>query len=930
MKKLQFNSYPQALGALAREINGREFSFDEYYVVLCPDRYTLAVEQALFCGGENSGGRGALDCEVLTLSRLSRRIAPASKTLSQEGGIMITARAIAAVKPNLGYYAKAAAFDDFAREAYTTIQQITASDVDISAIPATGATKIKLDDLSLIKAEYDKIKGEYSDSPDKLFALIDGASTSEFVKNTRFFAIGYYDMTKLIARVFSVLSGYAKSFTLYDAQPQNIKRNELDLFCAPDRISEYKQVATEIRDYVYGGGKYEDVSIVCASPRALKRILSEYDIPSYTDESKPLYATPPLTALDNIYKLCAAYKKRNAIDCTALVALCKNPYIGCDAFDAEKLLTYVATRGLTLVPADYEFNGDGGRAALRALSVVRAFLTQPNFCAAVKCVVELCDFSGVQEAKAQNGTDEVTPILSLVELLSRYGSGDFDTDAKAFFAAAQSVDVNTLPRERDCVTVTSISALRMTSVKKLFITDFNEGVMPQATPDTGLITDSELNALGGVIEPTVRKRNKSARDELKAVVYNADSVFIAYSAADGRAAAFIKELADKINEYDFSENSDVLLLSQDARFIAKYACVPAAAREIAARHLSCYYSSVDAATEKIEAYYAPFVDRVDLSHKPTISVSELSHWFTCPYSRFLRDAVGLEERRSGFGAPDFGIVVHDFMRRFVEKTPYDHSREAVKKIIDDVLDESDIHLDDAAYSRMVADAVDYAQANALILERGKYKVANTEYRFGGKTFGKSAGLEFIGFIDRFDVCEGRARIIDYKTGNKVFSIDRCLDGTDMQLPLYAYALPYDVTGMFYVRPTKRYSTADGVERAMSGCMVMDVDVACEYDTALEAGGAASDIVPVRLKVDKDSGEVVFFGRPSKSLLGADEFDKLITACKDNADVAADEIARGYICRSPVEGACDYCPYIGICGGGVPRVFDGAGEENEGD
>ncbi|MDE6294136.1 MAG: hypothetical protein K2L88_05905, partial [Clostridiales bacterium] len=124
MKKLQFDSYPQALTALAREINSREFSFDEYYVVLCPDRYTLAVEQALFCGEDGSENCGALDCEVLTLSRLSRRVSPLNKTLSQEGGIMITARAVAAAISKLGYYGRAAAFDDFAREAYTTIQQI--------------------------------------------------------------------------------------------------------------------------------------------------------------------------------------------------------------------------------------------------------------------------------------------------------------------------------------------------------------------------------------------------------------------------------------------------------------------------------------------------------------------------------------------------------------------------------------------------------------------------------------------------------------------------------------------------------------------------------------------------------------------------------------------------------------------------------------
>ncbi|MCH5155464.1 MAG: PD-(D/E)XK nuclease family protein [Clostridiales bacterium] len=912
IKNVQFQSYPQALCSLARKLNSRGFSPDEYYVVLCPDRYTQTVEQALFCG--NDGG-GALDLEVLTLSRLSRRVSPDTKTLSQEGGIMITARAVAAVKKELSYYARAAAFDDFAREAYMTVQQIVSSDVDISDIKASGSAQIKLDDLKLIKAEYDKIKGEYADAPDRLFSLIQNADCP-LIKKTHFFAIGYSDMTKLIARVFKSISANAKSFTLYGTPPCDEKRSSLDLLCAPDRISEYKQVAAEIRDYVYHGGKYEDIAIVCESPRALKRILNEYKIPTYTDESKPLFFTPPLSAIDNIYKLYTAQSKRKAIDCTALVALAKNPFIGCDTFEAELLQSDVGARALLFVPLDYEFNmGDG--AAKKVLSVLRAFCDCSDFGSAVKRVTEVCDFAAT--GRKAGDTDEITPIVNLVELLSRYGSGDFDTDAKAFLSAARAVNVNTLPRERDCVTVTVASTLRMTAVKKLFITDFNEGVMPPAIADTGLISDTELNMLGGVIEPTVKERNKQARYELKAVVNNAGSVYVSYSAADGKPAAILRDLAQNVNALDYSEICAALYISQDAQFIAKHASVPAAARELVARRLSVRANSVDAATQKSEAVFAPFCDRIQIKHRPTLSVSELSHWFSCPYYRFLHDTVGLAERKSGFGAPDFGIVVHDFMRRFVEKQPYDCSFTAVKKIMDEVLTENEIKTDDATYSRILADAVDYACENAHILNKGEYEVAQTEYRFGGKTLGNKAKFEFIGFIDRFDLCDDRARIIDYKTGDKEFDIKKCLDGTDMQLPLYAYALPYEVTGMFYVRAPKRYYTKSR-DRAMSGCMVKDVDVALEYDTELTTDGAASDIIPVRLRQD-ESGDTVFSGKANKALMDGDKFDALIKLCKANADIAADEIADGYICRSPIGKVCSYCPYTGICGGGELRSFD---------
>ncbi|MDE6029100.1 MAG: PD-(D/E)XK nuclease family protein [Clostridiales bacterium] len=998
-----FESYPEALSALTLALNKREFSPDEYYVVLCPDRYTLAVEQALFCG---EGGRGgALDLEVLTLSRLARRVAPAAKTLSQEGGIMITARAIAAVKDKLSYYGRAAAFDDFAREVYATIQQIVSSDPP-EKIEADGATQMKLDDLMLIKAEYDKIKAQSGiadgenqddgksrnakcmDASDKLYSLIAAAPTSKekVIDGVHFFAIGYAEPTKLISRVFSALAAPAKSFTLYDAPPIARRRGELDLFCAPDGISEYKRVAVEIRDYVDGGGDYDDIAVVCNNPRALKRILGEYEIPSYTDESKSLYSTQPLAAIDNIYKLYIALNKRNAVDCSALVALAKNPYAGCDRMQAEMLAFEVGRRALRYVSADFEFTGEGGVAAKRALGIVREFCACSSFGAAVGRVLDACKFAEVQRGQAERGTDVVTPIVGLVELLGRYGSGDFEVDARAFLSAARAVNVNTLPRERHCVTVTVPSALRMTAVKKLFITDFNEGVMPSAIADTGLISDAELDMLGGVIEPTCAVRNRRSRDELRAVVLNAKNVFVTYTSVGGKdggkvkgaaavslgsmsfihtgrpayakrnrergeakaividadrifdgkylkkkrlggmgkPATFIVDLAKKLRVYESAKCDDALLKTHDPAVIAKYAPVPAAAREVVARNLSRYASSVDAATEKCKAVYAPFADRINISHRPKLSSSEITNWFYCPYKRFLHDTVRLADRKRGFEANDFGTVLHGFMKKFLSTNPYDYSESAVEKLIDEVLTELEYELDPPTRRRVLANAAAFAQKNAYILSKGKYEVEKMECHFSGKTLGNRSKFEFSGDIDRYDLCGDRARIIDYKTGDKKFDIKQCLDGRDMQLELYAYALSdeYDVTGMFYVRMPKRYYT-DKPDRPMSGTMIKDIDIALEYDKTLEAGGDWSDIITMKLNSpDKKTGVVGFRKVPkSYTLLDEDKFKALLAACKLNADVAADEIADGFIMRSPADKACEFCSYIGICGGGVVRVPD---------
>lgn len=919
MRVETFDNYPSALDALAKKLCAHVFSPYEYTVVLCPDRYTQSVECALF------SGRGAIDCEVLTLSRLSRRIAPSADVLTKEGGVMLTARAVAAVKDKLRYYGRAAKYGDFARSVYETLQQTAASDTDVSELRGTGATAEKLRDLALIKAEYDRIKVG-RDSVDRMTALIEHARNAPLVKNSVFYAIGFSDTTKLNRRALAAIAAASRSFVCYEAKRAETPRYSIDLFSAPDKVSEYKYIAAQIRKFVRNGGSYADVSVINTSPRTLIRVFGEYGIPVYTDETGTLAETPALCALENIYRLHTSATERNAVDCAALTALCKNPFSGCSDIDAERLLHTVGYCGLSYLPADFKFDDFGAaRAADRAAEIVGKFGSAPDFASAVNRVVEFCAFDKTVNRLGAE-TDTVAPILALTELSEKFGSGSFDTDAALFFSSARAVNVNSLPRRRDCVTVTTPETLRLTACKALFVTDFNEGILPSVVSDTGLLGDAELKQLGGVVEPSVLQKNIRSRDELKAVIRNADHVMCAYSTAGGaRPAVIIKELAENIVFTELTERNDVLLDSDDPKFIAECASVPAAAREIALCGMSKHAFSLSAAAGESGAAAAPFECSVGvISDKKSISVSELSHWFKCPYMRFLSDRVGLEERRNGPGAPDFGIIVHEFMRRFIDEKNFDCSRDRVSALIDEILAEKDMRPAPAVYSRITEDAVDYAVLNTEIIRAGGYNHFETEYRFGGKLrFGEKIkerggeGLEFIGFIDRIDRCGGRVRIMDYKTGNKKFATENCVNGCDMQLPLYAAAADGEVTGMFYVKLPKRYGTGKR-ERVLDGCMIKNADIAKEYDKSL-APGVSSEIVPVRFKTSK-TGECEFSGK-SASVLDREDFDRLIRLCVANADVAADEIVSGYINRSPIEGACDHCAYRGICGGGkiYPRT-----------
>lgn len=902
----RYENFPDALDALAAAVKKSGFSLDEYSIVLTPDRYTLQTERALFKGA------GSLNTEVLTLSRLARRVLGSGRILTREGGVMLVAKATAEVADELTYYKHATRYTDFAREVYETLLQISSScaEIDKLAENASGATAEKLHDLAIINARYEELKSGLVDSPDRLKDLMSAAADSALVKSARIYAIGYKDVTKLNRDVFEALARSAKAFTLYDADPP-VPRKTMAVYAAPDGVSQYKRIAVDIKEYVRKGGRYGDIAIVSATgSRALSRILGEYGIRYYSDSTTSLFDTPPLAALYALYRL------KSGGDATVAAAFAKNPFSGCDREDAERLDLELGARGLDFLSSEFvPDNKQAARALLKVRAACGVFRAQKSFADAAEKTLEALDFGSNPHRSYEGVTDLIEPIERLIELLRRYGSGAFDQDAGMFFAAARAVAVSSLPGYTDTVNVCAASSLRMTRCKRLYIPDFNEGVLPQTVSDTGLLSDAELGAMHGAVEPTVREKNRRDRDELAAVISNADAVFCSYSESGGaRISAFIYECCEKPEMYDLNEELAMLKATDSAEAIARYACTAGAAREIAARGMSKKKLSIAAATERSSVTSPPSEPYVALTRR-SLSVSELKHYFDCPYKRFLTDSVGLKERRrASASAADFGIVMHEFMRRWIMTEPLDASKEAVEKITNAVLDDAGLFTGESGKAdrrRIASDAADFAAINKKIIEAGSYvpDASRLETPFGGSiTLGKAA-LPFVGVIDRVDRNGDDVRVIDYKTGSTEFDVKDSLCGLDMQLPLYAATLRAGgerVTGAFYVALKPTYASD---ATCVSGCMVKDVSVALDYDAAL-VNGERSGVMPLRLRV-KDGAPTGFWGGGGW-LMDESDFDGFVSGCVATAGLAADEICSGYIEKSPVPRACLRCKYGALC------------------
>ncbi|MGI6151560.1 MAG: PD-(D/E)XK nuclease family protein [Christensenellales bacterium] len=177
--------------------------------------------------------------------------------------------------------------------------------------------------------------------------------------------------------------------------------------------------------------------------------------------------------------------------------------------------------------------------------------------------------------------------------------------------------------------------------------------------------------------------------------------------------------------------------------------------------------------------------------------------------------------------------------------------------------------------------------------------------------------ELVGRIDRLDAYQGKnavyVRVIDYKTGDKAFSLDELVAGVQLQLPLYLRAatkigLP---AGMFYLRVADHVLDAekesDGLKRyKLRGVLLCDEEVARAMD---DRSTGWSDIIPVQFTKDGLS-------KKNSAVLSAEGMEETLQTAEHVAAATIARILSGECGANPYGAkgvcACDYCDYASIC------------------
>lgn len=919
METVLFKNFADAADAAVSGLSHRQVNLNINRVLLVPDKYTLNFERRLFSGG------GALDLEVLTLSRLQVQVAP-SAALSKEGGIMLLKRAIDRVKNELVFYKRAAAFPGFARQAYDTITQLKASlktpeDFDGEY---SRALADKMHDLKLIYSAYLAEDLSRADAAGRFMALCDAAPTSEYINNAVIYAVGFADLTALARHTLEVLSRSCKEFRFFDVEGEPEPCKNAKVFSAPDYVSEVKAVAREIRALAVRGESFEDMAVIAPSLPQVVRIFDEYGVPFNADVKLALGAAPLVRALKCLYELRGGGFFREH-----MIELSKNYYSDVPAECARAFELYVLERAVDykgfLSPFE---NEEAERARALLVSEVEAFSHAHDF-------VSACEeffAAHASEAKADEeatltGVSVFPKVHALIDLCARFGDGFYS--GELFFDAADNMSVSALPILSGGVDVCGADALRSRRVKHLFALGCNEGVLPAVTEDSALLSDFDADEAGFQLSPSAEDVNRRSRYDLE-FAFSACKNLYAYYSESERAAAFVKNLGAAIS---LEDEKLALIHSTSAAKIADYTSCASGAREaLLSRDFDWQASCYDAlkATDSLGTLFGsarlePPCDGKKSIRSARIAVTRIQSYFDCPYKHFVRYSLCADKRkRGGIRALEVGTIVHAVMKKFVLKPEWNVSREAISLIVEEVLAEQKglYGLTDAVKQRLISASCYFAAKVKVQFALGRYTVRSTETEFG---FGEnppeflkihsSPDVYLYGVIDRIDECDGVERIIDYKSSNTKFEASNVYHGRTLQLIIYALnerGRGEKLSGFFYSPLVYRFAKTPPSE--FNGLAVADPEQLLNYDKNYEVQEGESYTSPlIGVKMKNDGGSYVIKGG---STISSEGFNCVIDYAAAVASGAVDEICDGFTQPLPyAKGrvtACDYCDAKGVC------------------
>lgn len=664
---------------------------------------------------------------------------------------------------------------------------------------------------------------------------------------------------------------YAYPYEKWQGRP-----DELTLWYASNRREEIEQTAARISAMVRDGKyRYRDIAVISNAEESygesIRRIFAAYDIPVFIDARRPVrnhpliqcvlsalesidtrYAYTPLFSYIKTGFTCLAWEEADCLENYCLRygiqgSRWEKPFtFGEDEYDLEQLNTCrerviapltALRKTLTEAPP-----------AVDAVNALRGFLLSLGMETQIQSWIE-----SMRAAQWHESVDETAQVWDMLMTVLEQMAGIMEDTPlgvsemlRLLETGVASLEVGVIPTTLDQVAVGSVKRSLARPAKMLFVIGVNDGILPSAGADPGILSMAERSALNefgldmpGDEEMMAARERFSIYTILSMAI---EALYVSYPLADeGGTALRPSLLIDRLRELFPDVPVQNGIIGDDTDWIA----TPHSAldhliprlREGAAlpspwRELYDWYAIEPDWRERYDLVHqgytydnqAPPLDREAAEglfgqHLLT-SVSRLERYAECPFAHFVRYGLRPSPRQCYEVNPmDMGSLFHDVMEAFAagilreerdwSTVTEDECLAEAGRIVDGLTPDLMGGVFKSTYRyRHLAERIKGIAAKALWmaacqLQKGEFKPVAVEQTFGPRredtyppikaTLADGRVIHLTGRIDRLDAWTDEnntehVRVIDYKSGPKDWALYQVLYGVNLQLMVYMNAV----------------------------------------------------------------------------------------------------------------------------------------------
>ena len=532
-----------------------------------------------------------------------------------------------------------------------------------------------------------------------------------------------------------------------------------------------------------------------------------------------------------------------------------------------------------------------------------------------------------------------------------------DVDEKEYLEMfVQQLGFQTFQTKASGVYVTDIFDLPQ-KAQFLFVVGANQGIMPSSKNDTDILTDEEIFQVPALenLTTTLNVNRQNRFCVLQALMAFDKRLFISFSLADQQGqkllpSVWVQGLIKNLDKDGFvvladelPKNFEYLSFEEKMKnFAYSSGCFSVAKTQFLKNKkslnrnflpLQATLESFFETTSSVEEILQVENPKELFFPENKIQISHLEKYFDCPFKHFLAYGLKLKENFSiNFQANDVGNVVHKVAEMFLQ--PQNNflqsgilPEQAVNQIFS-ALERDErykkLFLPQNAFTKQIVqeECVRFCKHLLNVNLKSAFKPKFLEMYFGKtqKFTLKVLNQDFsvVGVVDRVDVCQNNAVVIDYKTADNIKGNSQELFyGEKLQIFVYAKALEtiknLNVQGVFYLPVLNKFYKENEPPYFLRGKNVNTENFLMSMDKTICIENPKSSFFPCEIKTSKNAlkNESLQF-KDKNNYVSVQCFDDMINYAVEMAKGAITEILQGSLSPLPTKTSCERCPYVSVC------------------